>query len=68
MYNTLTKVHVWIVLLSALLEELTNEIDIKCITWGLMNLCMLDGKTGSCSQWFLPHLIWRRRNLLLAGY
>ena len=52
-YNTSTKV--WIVLLSALLarnlhsfvqtlqakNNLTNEIDIKCITWGVTNSRML---------------------------
>ena len=59
-----------IVLLSALLvrnlhsfvqtlqakNKLTNEIDIKCITWGMTNLRMLDGKADGCSQWFLSHL------------
>ena len=29
-------------------NKLTNEIDIKCITWGMTNLRMLDGKADGC--------------------
>ena len=33
------------------------KTDIKCITWGVVNLCMLDGKADGCSQWFLSRLV-----------
>ena len=60
----------YIVLLSALLarnlhsfvqtlqvkNKLTNEIDIKCIMWGVTNSRMLDGKADGCSQWFISRL------------
>ena len=67
-HNTSTKV--WIVLLSALLarnlhsfvqtleakSQLTNKMDMNCITGGVTNSRMLDGKADGCSQWFLSRL------------
>ena len=37
-------------------NKLTNEIDIKCIMWGVTNSRMLDGKADGCSQWFISRL------------
>ena len=37
-------------------NKLTNEIDIKCIKWGVTNSRMLDGKADGCSLWFLSRL------------
>ena len=65
-YIHYSSTQVWIILLSVLLarnlrsfvkilqakNKLTNEIDIKCITWGITNLRVLDGKADGCSQWF----------------
>ena len=39
---------------------------LKCITCGVSNSRMLDGKADGCSRGF--SLVWRRRNQLLAGY
>ena len=33
-----------------------NETDIKCITWGVTNSRMLNGKADGYSQWFLSRL------------
>ena len=41
-------------------NKLTNEIDIKCIKWGVTNSRMLDGKADGCSQWFLSILAWEK--------
>ena len=43
-------------LLSGKILKLTNEIDIKCVMWGAMNSCILDGKADGCLQWFLSRL------------
>ena len=37
-------------------NQLSNEIDIKCITWGVTNSRTLDGKADGCSPWFLSRL------------
>ena len=37
-------------------NKLTNEIDLKCITWGVTNSGMLGGKADGCPQWFLSRL------------
>ena len=44
-------------LLSGKILKLTNEIDIKCVMWGAMNSCILDGKADGCLQWFLSRLV-----------
>ena len=50
-----TLVHSFVQTLQAK-NKLTNEFDIKCITWGVTNSPMLDGKADGCSQWFLSRL------------
>ena len=46
-------------------NKLTNEIDIKCFTWGArICACSMEKQMVACSGF---SLIWHRRNQLLAG-